>query len=115
MLTIRRTQAAILPFPVTRYVEDTLSQLDIDAEPFKQTVAIIGPRGRDGGGASSLEYVQSVAAAQWTINHNFGYRPSSVRILNTSGREIEGQVTDTTLNQTVINFAAALAGKVVLI
>lgn len=69
-----------------------------------------GERGEQGEpGSAFYLHTQSVAANIWTINHNLGFRPS-VRILNSGGGEIEGDVLHTTINQTIIYFTTAIIG-----
>jgi hypothetical protein len=75
--------------------------------------AIVGPPGRDG--PQPYEYVQSVAAATWTINHNRGRWPTSVTVLSPGGMEIEAAITHVSTAQLVIDFAAPFAGSVRLI
>jgi hypothetical protein len=63
--------------------------------------------GQDGGVA--YVHTQAVAASTWTINHNLGYVPS-VEIFDSGSQEIEADVSNPTLNQTVIVFSVPLAG-----
>ena len=72
-----------------------------------------GVRGLPGAGVEPFE--QAFAASpSWTVNHNLARRPSTVRVLTPGGIEAQASVTDTSLNQLVISFASAQAGRVVI-
>ena len=69
----------------------------------------------NGGGALIAPYEASFAAAlSWTVNHNLGRVVSAVRLLSPGGVEVEAQVVETSLNQIVVSFASAQAGRVVV-
>lgn len=74
-----------------------------------------GPTGPQGPAGLDLHYAheQSVASAMWTVNHSLGKFPS-VTVVDSSGREVEGDVSHTNVNQTVLTFGAAFAGKAYL-
>lgn len=79
----------------------------------RETIEILsegiqGPAGADGLMSSHL-HTQSVAAAEWIVNHNFGYKPD-VSIYDNGGNEVEAQVLHMSDNQVRIYFAAANAG-----
>lgn len=63
--------------------------------------------------ASSTAYVhnQASAASSWTINHNLGYYPGGVSIIDSAGSKVYGDVTFVSENQLVVNFSAAFGGK----
>jgi hypothetical protein len=71
--------------------------------------AIIGPPGRDGAGG--YEHAQTGAASVWTVNHNLGRWPAAVTVVTTGGVEVEAGVTHVSINQTIIDFSAAFAGR----
>lgn len=54
------------------------------------------------------------AAPSWTVNHNLARRPTAVRVLSPGGVECEAEVIETTLNQLVVIFASAQAGRVIV-
>lgn len=54
-------------------------------------------------------YTQTLPSTLWTINHNFGYRPSVV-ITDSGSQEIDGDINHPTVNQTLISFNPATAG-----
>lgn len=71
-----------------------------------------GPAGGGGGSSAPFEYVQSVANATWTVNHNLGWRPL-VTILSVGGSEVDATVTHTSVNQFVVTFNQPFAGKAI--
>ena len=74
-----------------------------------------GPQGPPGpAGTAGYDYVQPVAAATWTINHDLGYRPS-VELLTTGGMEMVTEVVHTSVNQVVVLFVAPTAGSARLV
>jgi hypothetical protein len=76
------------------------------------TEAVQGPPGPPGenGIGSTFTHTQSVASAEWIINHNLGYRPS-VTLYSTGGAEIEGEVVHLSNNQARAYFSAPVAGS----
>ena len=71
-----------------------------------------GPQGPAGVGVS-FEWDQNSASAQWNINHNFGCHPS-VTIVDSSGREVWGDVQYIDQNNVQLNFQSAFGGKAYL-
>jgi hypothetical protein len=69
------------------------------------------PTSGSGGGAAPIVHDQSVAAAEWLVDHNLGSPPSAVRVVDTSGRTVMGEVTDETVNRVRLNFTAPFSGK----
>lgn len=61
--------------------------------------------------SGSWAYVhnQPVAADTWTINHNLGYKPS-VEVYDAGSQEIEADVSNPTVNTTLILFTVPSAG-----
>lgn len=53
---------------------------------------------------------QMTAAAVWVVQHNLGRYPA-VTVVDSSGREVLGEVQYTTLNSVTITFSAAFSGK----
>lgn len=45
----------------------------------------------------------------WVINHNLGFKPS-VELFNTGSQEIDGDVVNTSNNQTIVSFTTPVAG-----
>jgi hypothetical protein len=88
----------------------------VRAKPGSQQVRIIrsaAPLSAINTGGSGYEFIQSSAAATWTINHNLGRNPV-VSILSTGGIEVEAEVMHISPNQTVVNFASPFAGKAMM-
>lgn len=75
------------------------------------TVGIQGPQGPPGGGAdANYVHTQASALGTWTVAHNLGKRPS-VTVVDSSDREVEGDIVHDSINQATITFSAAFAGK----
>ena len=82
----------------------------------RQTVAEIATRGPQGvkgdpgtpATGAGTDFPQS-AALQWTINHNFGYRPS-VELIDESGREVDAEIQHLSANTVRVTFLTATAG-----
>lgn len=72
-------------------------------------------QGGGGGGPTGTDYVhiQSTAASVWTIDHNMGFWPN-VTVVSSGNDQIEGDVEYTTINQVVITFSGAFAGRAFL-
>lgn len=69
-----------------------------------------GPRGPQGpAGDGSFQYTQSGAATIWQITHNMGYKPN-VRVQDSAGTDIEGDVHYNSNNALQINFSSAITG-----
>lgn len=62
------------------------------------------------GGLAAYTHTQGSASATWTINHNLG-RKVSVTLFTVGGMQMLGDVTHTSINQAVVNFASAVAGS----
>lgn len=63
--------------------------------------------------SESYTHTQASAAATWTITHNLGKYPS-VTIVDSGGDQVLGEVEYTSVNQLVVSFSAAFAGKAYL-
>ena len=62
---------------------------------------------------STYTFVQSSASSTWTISHGLGRFPS-VTVVDTSNRQIEGDVTYTGDDNITISFSVALMGTAYL-
>ena len=66
-------------------------------------------KGEPGAIGGTFEFMQSTAAALWTINHNLGFRPA-VKALSVGGVEMLAEVIHTSTNQALVYFDAPTAG-----
>ena len=57
------------------------------------------------------KHTQGSAATTWTINHNLGYEPGGVSIVDSAGTIVTGTITYSGVNQIVVSFTSAFAGK----
>lgn len=72
-----------------------------------------GPVGPAGFGSETLRFEQPIASDVWTINHNFPYIPN-ITTVDSTGREVEGDVVYTSATQIVVTFSAPFAGSAFL-
>ncbi len=77
-----------------------------------QLVAAKGDPGA-GGGGSYYRHVQSTPAAVWVITHGLGYRPN-VTVVDSTARQVEGDVEHVNDNELIVSFSAAFAGEAYL-
>lgn len=68
-----------------------------------------GPAGPAGGAEFEQEF--SSPLIQWLVNHNLGKRPV-VSVMNTGGIEVIADIQHTSINQLVVNFSSAIAGRI---
>lgn len=56
---------------------------------------------------------QIVAASQWSINHNLGYKPGGFQAFDSSGNTIEGDIVSSTATTLILDFnGRAISGHV---
>jgi|SRR3990170_2078783 len=93
--------------------DDIVEVIDVTiADPIE--VGVIGPQGPPGSSVATYVHDQAIPAATWTIVHNLGY-PPNVTVVDSSGREVVGDVTYPIPNTTVeIEFSSAFGGKAYL-
>lgn len=73
-----------------------------------------GPPGPQGAsGATTFEWDQNTAATIWYVVHNLGRHPS-VTIVDSTGREVYGDVNYIDANNITIGFNTAFGGKAYL-
>jgi hypothetical protein len=70
-----------------------------------------GPQGPAGTSGGFYMHDQSVPAATWTVVHNLGYNPAGIFVTDSSGSDVEGEVTYVNTNQLTLTFSAAFSGK----
>ena len=59
--------------------------------------------------SSRYEHTQTIVSAIWTVNHNLGFYPNAT-VFSVGRVEVEAQIVDISVNQTVIYFNQAQAG-----
>jgi hypothetical protein len=71
-----------------------------------------GPPGPPGNSAATLAYThdQQVPLDTWTIDHNLGFIPGGVLVIDTLGEVVWGQVAHPSPNRTILTFSAAFSG-----
>jgi hypothetical protein len=99
-----------------RATETNLNIDPVSASPIWQLVALRGdqgPQGPSSGSGYRVEHRQDVAAAVWTIDHNFGILPTSVVVVDSAGTRVFGdeQLSETTA---IITFAAPFSGVAIV-
>lgn len=65
-------------------------------------------------GGGVYRHVQSAPATTWTINHNLGYYPGGVSVLDSGGSVCLGDVTHLSENSLVVNFSTAFSGTALI-
>ena len=65
------------------------------------------------GGDKNFTFIQSTAAAVWTITHNLGKRPS-ISVVDSAGTNVMGAVNHISNNELTITFSAAFKGTAYL-
>lgn len=73
------------------------------------SVVSIGVQGPPGGILVPYTHQQVVADAQWTINHNLGFKPD-VYLYDAGGNEFAGQVLHASVNQAIVYLTVPTAG-----
>lgn len=71
-----------------------------------------GDKGDTGQAGSTHEHHQTVAAANWVVNHNLGFRPA-VTILSVGGAQMLAEVIHASLNQVLVYFDEPMTGLAV--
>ena len=71
---------------------------------------LVAARGASGAGGSAFEFVQPAPAAVWIINHNQGFKPTFVSVMDAGGSGVNCGITHPSVNQTVLSFNPPMAG-----
>lgn len=69
-----------------------------------------GPQGIPGGAPQAYTHTQGDPLAVWTIDHNLGYRPGGVIVVDSAGNEVEGIVKHISTSTLTVTFLAAFGG-----
>lgn len=73
-----------------------------------------GPQGPPGAGSSgNLTFSQALPSTTWTIPHTLGFYPN-VSTFDSTGDEIEGNVTHSSIAQVVVTFSDPVSGEAYL-
>jgi hypothetical protein len=62
------------------------------------------------GGDKTYVHVQNTPASIWSITHNLNKYPT-VTVIDSSDREVEGEVEYVDLNSIIVTFSAGFSGK----
>lgn len=68
-----------------------------------------GPPGLAGDAAVAFVHNQGAPSAEWVIDHGLGYVPS-IRVIDSGGTEVEGDMTSFTNTSMTMTFTGAFAG-----
>ena len=59
----------------------------------------------------SYRHTQGTPATTWTIDHNLGYEPGGVSIVDSGGTIVTGTVNYSSVDRIVVSFTSAFGGK----
>lgn len=113
--TVVETQA--VPLTVDGVQADTVTQIVYAGKPGPEGPAgpagATGPQGPAGTGSGSYVHSQNTASSVWTITHNLGFVPN-IRIEDSAGSDVEGEVDVIDANTLQVTFSAAFGGTAYL-
>lgn len=72
--------------------------------------SLVGPPGAAGAAPQSYSHSQSPASADWLVNHNLGYNPGGITVIDSGGTPWEGVVEYIDANNLMIHFTTAFGG-----
>lgn len=116
------TQTEVVEVPVTSSEvlerESTAELVEIASQGPPGPPGPPGPQGVPGqqgapgpaGGDLHYTHTQAIPAASWVIAHNLNKFPA-VSVVDSSGGEVEGEVTHASMNQLTVNFSAGFSGS----
>lgn len=93
-------------------MSDFTLELALPTPVILELTAAQGPAGPPGAGGEQLDFPVSVAAAVWTVNHNFGFRPN-VQVLSPGGKEMIAEILHVSVNQVTITFDEPQTGSAI--
>lgn len=96
------------PSPVVEIVEVAAEVLEIAVEGPQGPPGPQGPVGPPGADAT-YTHTQGAPSASWSITHGLGKYPS-VTVVDSSGSEVEGDVTYLSNAQVLVSFSAPFSG-----
>jgi hypothetical protein len=59
---------------------------------------------------NSYIHTQNIASSSWTVNHNLGYKPGGILVMDSAGENWVGEVTHIDNNTLIINFNSSSFG-----
>lgn len=75
------------------------------------TFSAEGPQGVSGG---FYAHSQGSPSQTWTIDHNLGYNPGGITVVDSAGSIVEGAYEYTSVNQLIATFSGAFSGTAYL-
>lgn len=69
-----------------------------------------GPPGAPGSAPQAYTHSQGAPGADWDIQHNLGYHPGGISVIDSSGSEVEGEVEYLSVDHLVLHFSAPFSG-----
>lgn len=73
-----------------------------------------GPQGPAGALGGQYTHNQAVAAAIWTITHNLGFKPGGIKVFDTAGTQVEGDIEHLDVNTVRLTFSSGFSGTAYL-
>lgn len=68
-----------------------------------------GPEGPAGAAGGTLAYPQGIPSDTWVINHNLGYYPAGIKVVDSGGTVIDGmRITYVSINTVQLQFFVAM-------
>ena len=109
--SIERLQEEVFTYEINKFAwQSTPGKLFILSSVSPITWTEVGSGGTAAAAPASFE--QAFASAlSWIVNHNLGREPF-VSVLNTGGSELIAEVQHTSINQSIVYFSAAQAGRI---
>ena len=71
---------------------------------------ILASEGSQGVSGGFYTHVQGTSSNTWTIDHNLGYNPGGITIIDSVGNVVEGAYEYTSTNQLIATFSGAFSG-----
>ncbi len=107
-------QVSVVNQPIEVIATGTDGQIalvSVDLPPVV-SASILGMQGASGI-SQRFVYTQASPALVWTINHNLGYMGAAA-VYSVGGIELEAEVFNASINQTIVTFLVATAGTAVI-
>ncbi|WP_146215934.1 hypothetical protein [Aquitalea magnusonii] len=111
-----------MDIPVVVEQELVITAIVDDPEPCHVVEGIPGPPGSpgrqgdpgvSGTAASTVRFIQDGLLSEWVISHDFAFKPG-VRVIDSAGDEVFGEVTYPEPGVVVVSFAAPFSGEAYL-